>query len=1323
MITKNMLQKGVILFALALFTIPCYFLRSAEGLPQKQPGPNPGWHEQWFDMRKDANGEIPFGLNSKWWKHDQQNSAQRSGHLLENPEELGPFDVGGRTRALLIDQSNSNRYFAGSVTGGLWMSEDKGASWSQSNDAASCLSVSSITQNPFNSNVIYYGTGEVLRATTFQGEGIFKSTDGGETFSQLPSTNIPSFDVTWSIKHAKNNANTLFVATANGGVRKSSNGGASFGVVHPTINNVHDIETFPNGNVLIAEEGVGIFYSTNNGDDFDPAFNLPNSGFQRIEMAYSESNPNIVYAALAKDNNNLLGIYKSIDGGINWNPTLGSPPSLVYYTDYCFSLGVDPSNSQKLIFGAKKTYYSINGGDSWPYFNSGHEDNHTFAVHSSTPNEFLIGNDGGVYRKTWSGINGVPTDLNNGYHVTQFYGGYYFPSGSNYSGGTQDNGTQRKFGLTHNQVAHSDGGFTAISHQNSNLGYVELQYGKIMRSSNMQVFNPFFTDIYGGIVEPGQYFNHFIAPFEINKEDGEQLYFATKAKIWRTTNAGDNWTSITNDHTKIYAVGVTKKQNPTVYFGGTLGQFFRLDNAQTIATGNEVDLSASVPLNVQSHTISCITPHPINPNIAYVSFSTIANEPRIFKVSNTLSANPTWTSIAGNLPLELPVNWVEVSPSNFDKIYLGTDFGVYSTLNGGTTWQKESAFPNVLVTQLRLRESDEKLFVFTHGRGVWAVPTNTKVYVRPPYQTSFESEPLDQYWKTNVQNYHGQVEITDQHGPHSGSKHLTFDVNTVLSYSLNDARLHLNLEEQHGVGLNFWWKKTGDEPHLKDGVYISDDGGDTFDKIYDFASPLNNTWIEVNLDLEQLCKDANLTMNSIFVVKFQQYDNYPMPTDGIAIDDVSITTKGRHATLPYQTGFELGYLDPYWQIETSLHPFGLISVSSLNEPNSGNSHLTMSSAINGTYVENEAVLRLNLEEETEVNLTFWWKEFGDVAHAQDGVFFSDDGGDSYEKVYNLSVGNSTSYQEVHLDVDQLAQLHGLDLTNTFHIKFQQYDNQNIPLGGLAFDDIRVLGELPYAPLDYFTSFEANALDPFWETHTSISEGEVAIVQKYGPYDGNQHLISHVSPPGNTSTNEAILRINLPENSDLELEFAWKATNDSPDDEDGVYFSDDQGATFEKVMDLTGGGNDVWNIEKLDIDALCAMKNLQLGGPFQIKFQQKGNLDFGNHGIAIDFIHVRFLGGGISEPNDDSPPLPTATAELKVYPNPTADQLNVYSGDLPEVAFPMELQVFDLQGRLQFQEQVFSPGTTPLSLGALPKGYYLVRLKNSQQSWNQRVIKL
>ena len=157
--------------------------------------------------------------------------------------------------------------------------------------------------------------------------------------------------------------------------------------------------------------------------------------------------------------------------------------------------------------------------------------------------------------------------------------------------------------------------------------------------------------------------------------------------------------------------------------------------------------------------------------------------------------------------------------------------------------------------------------------------------------------------------------------------------------------------------------------------------------------------------------------------------------------------------IPYSTGFENGSLDANWEIFSS-GANGRIQVNTSDQPYDGSYHLTMDVSVSGTYVTNEAWIKLDLEGETEVAMSFYWKEFNDEVHEQDGVFLSSDGGQTFTKVYDLVDGNAI-YREIILDIDDLAFTNGVSLTNKFVIKLQQHDNFPFTNDGFAFDNISI----------------------------------------------------------------------------------------------------------------------------------------------------------------------------------------------------------------------------------------------------------------------------
>ena len=178
--------------------------------------------------------------------------------------------------------------------------------------------------------------------------------------------------------------------------------------------------------------------------------------------------------------------------------------------------------------------------------------------------------------------------------------------------------------------------------------------------------------------------------------------------------------------------------------------------------------------------------------------------------------------------------------------------------------------------------------------GVGTVPQPPAEYATLPFTDGFESGSIGVNWNTYTSNNFGRVQVTTANTPAAGSYHMTMDVTTNNNFSTQEAWLHLDLSGESQVTLDFEWKDFADETHTQDGVYFSDNGGTTFVKVQDLngASYTNNVWNSFSLDLDDLASTNGLSLTSTFIVKFQQYDNYTIATDGHAYDEISVTADG-----------------------------------------------------------------------------------------------------------------------------------------------------------------------------------------------------------------------------------------------------------------------------------------------------------------------------------------------------------------------------------------------------------------------------------------------
>lgn len=698
---------------------------------EKEEGAGPGH----FKFMHEIKGDVPFNAVNNWEK--QTRFSKRSGEVLDSFREIGPYNVGGRTRGIVIDKSNINRYFVAAITGGMWVSEESGKNWKAINEKEITLNISHLAQNPLNPDILYYCTGEGAgNSGGAPGAGIFKSSDHGKTFSQLSATANGNFNSTWRIVCSTVDTNTLYVSLNSGGVYRSKDAGQSFERVVITSRQVYDMEIFPDGSLMISIRGQGV-YTSATGDDGSWVLQntgLPSgSGVGRIELAYCQEQPNVVYAAVSNQNNTALaGFYKSQDQGISWVEK-GNPDDqggTYPFTWYTLAVQVKQDDPNAIIIGSVNLVYSRNGGNTWSLAKNSHADYHVMAQHPSDKDLMIIGNDGGAHAYNWSDLSNYE-DLNWGLNITQYYTGTFAPMNISIMGGYQDNGTQYTLNGndTFRKAYGADGSYTEISQQDPSLAFLSFQDGRIFRvdgfGSNKLTTTDILNDMDGDgdkKVDDGAWFIH---PFGINKQDGEMVVYPTKKRVYLSVNGGILFDVITDEinigtNIQPFSVGITNQLNPAVYIGGSNALFYRIKNVRLTKPGKEENLRSFVPTNLYSSFMSCITPNPVNHTELFVSFTNYSNEPRVWKVIKADSDTPVFVNISGNLPVGMPVNWIDVDPASADSVFFaGTDRGLFYTTDGGQTWFQEDAIPNVVVDMVRVRASDRRLFIYTHGRGAF----------------------------------------------------------------------------------------------------------------------------------------------------------------------------------------------------------------------------------------------------------------------------------------------------------------------------------------------------------------------------------------------------------------------------------------------------------------------------------------------------------------------------------------------------------------------------------------------------------------------------
>ncbi len=450
--------------------------------------------------------------------------------------ELGPDNIGGRTRAILIDKDNPNLMFAGGVAGGLWKSTTAGQAWSQVTDVNFInLAVVSICQAA--NGDIYFGTGEGMAhnlgdgTSGFEGAGIWKSTNHGETFTKLTST--------WDTPEAQSifvnvnklaadpdDANLIYAATKRG-LRYTNDGGTNWNsalsVAEYDTLVASDVKIASDGSIIasigniafIKRKGTDNAFQKRSGDDEDEdGTQISDSLISRLEFAFSPSDPNYVYCAAAKTDGTLRNIYQSKDKGDTWKiiGNGGAEQFQPFGTQGSYNnvIAVYPDNPEKILVGGLDIWRGTSVAGSvtfeweqitlWGLFSIHplyvHADQHVIIFNPLNPSIIFIGSDGGITRAIDDGKSFTCQTMNTNYNVTQFYSVAYSGTGE-LLGGTQDNGTLY-FNFMGNtpknafEILDGDGGYCEFSKLNPNIYFATMYYGGLVRTSDLEKFGQEF---------------------------------------------------------------------------------------------------------------------------------------------------------------------------------------------------------------------------------------------------------------------------------------------------------------------------------------------------------------------------------------------------------------------------------------------------------------------------------------------------------------------------------------------------------------------------------------------------------------------------------------------------------------------------------------------------------------------------------------------------------------------------------------------------------------------------------------------------------------
>ncbi|MBX7218675.1 MAG: hypothetical protein K1Y36_01900 [Blastocatellia bacterium] len=743
---------------------------------------DPEGREEWFFAQRAYPFEsIPGDARFRALEEARILAARRPQPLALEGEEwrsVGPSPaiampyqwgrVSGRISGIAVHPRDSQTIYIASATGGVWRTRNGGDVWEPLTDNQPTLTAGAIGISLADPDIIYVGTGDANHSNRYYGAGVLKSTDGGDSWTQLGFAQLKYSTVSKLLIDNKNPDRVVIgVATSrdpesgqfnSAGIWLTTNGGVSWrqtlplgpdGAIYDLVRDRFEPNVMYTAASLRGGSSNGIYKSTDAGLTWTRLEQglPPGADIRRISLGISASAPSVLYASIL-GNIRYYGVYKSTDNGASWALL---PSSTTYCTSQCWYdhfLAVDPTDPQTVFLGEVDLLKSNDGGTSWNNLVFGvaeiHPDYHCYAFDPQDPKTMYLGNDGGIYLtrdggRTFQNLNGNLT-------LTMHTSLALHPTDPAVMiAGTQDNGTLKTDGSkVWRQVTFGDGGTTLIDPQDPQKVYTTYVFTNILKSNTA---GESFFDL-----TSEQTFKRdrssFYAPLVMNSDNPNVLYFGT-FRVWRSVNGGAAWeptanVELTQTPTGTISTLAVAKGNPNLMLVGT--------NDGVLTRSTDGGATFTRIFDVPNRFLTKVVFDERNPKVAFVTCSGFGTG-HVFKSQD---GGATFRNVSQTLP-NIPVNTILIDPTDSTTIYLGTDIGMYRSRDGGETWTAfNQGLPNVIVTTLVANAKTGVIRAATYGRGVFelvrgsqpSIPDIQVENVRGEPATAAAGRPLTISWGT-----------------------------------------------------------------------------------------------------------------------------------------------------------------------------------------------------------------------------------------------------------------------------------------------------------------------------------------------------------------------------------------------------------------------------------------------------------------------------------------------------------------------------------------------------------------------------------------------
>lgn len=686
---------------------------------------------------------------------------------------IGPALTSGRVSDFAFQPGQSQTFYVSMASGGVWKTENNGITWKSVFDNEGSFAIGVVELDPANPNIVWVGSGENnAQRSVGYGDGVYKSVDGGKSWKHMGLKDSGHISM---IRFHPGDSNTVYVAAqgplwspgGDRGLYRSTDGGANWESILDIDENtgINEFVIDPsNPDVIVASSyqrrrhvwtlinggpGSGIHKTTDGGKTWRKiSGDLPEGDLGRIGLAAAPSAPNMIYAIIEADKED-KGVYRSTDFGESWEKRSDHGTSSPQYYN---ELYVDPHNPERVYSVDTFTQVSEDGGESWNKisFKNRHVDDHALWIDPDNTDHLYIGGDGGVYEswdrgELWRHVRNLP--------VTQFYRStpdndtpFY-----NVCAGTQDNFTlcgpsrnTRTDGITNVDwwIAQFGDGFKAqIDPTDANVVYAQAQYGALGRFDRITGERLQITPMPGA--DENNYNWNWSSPLIISPHDHRRLYYGAE-RLFRSDNRGESWVTVSGDLSRdldrneldvmgrVWSVDAIAKNASTSTYGTLIAVdesplvegliYAGTDDGLIHVTSDGGDNWSTVDSFRGVPDMSLIEDIIASHHDADVAYAVIDNhkrgdyKPYVLKTENQ---GKSWTMISNNLPERGTAHTIIEDHVDPKLLFVGTEFGLFFSNNGGDSWNELTSLPTVAVRDLEIQRREGDLVIGTFGRGIY----------------------------------------------------------------------------------------------------------------------------------------------------------------------------------------------------------------------------------------------------------------------------------------------------------------------------------------------------------------------------------------------------------------------------------------------------------------------------------------------------------------------------------------------------------------------------------------------------------------------------